>query len=208
MMMINLFICNTEREFQYLKNRYLGNYLIGTVNTDFYLMCVNANEHAVFLETEDTMLNYHCDTWNIIKKINNIIKTCNLKQEYLYEVSYHIEGGLPSRIEDTLSNIRLLKGIIKTNNVKRICMVDSSQNWEINEAAFLIAYYEKIQYYILDEHECKEKDCLHTLVRTKYNSCNKKSIFNSEKQIDKINKLKNRKCKSDIISDEYDLGFI
>ena len=81
--MLSLFVCNTEKELLCLKERCKGDYLIGTTEVNFYQSCINAQECVVFLETEDTMLDYHSDTWDIVDKINSIIKTCNLEREYL-----------------------------------------------------------------------------------------------------------------------------
>ena len=207
--MLSLFVCNTEKELLCLKKRCTGDYLIGTTEVNFYQSCINVQERVVFLETEDTMLDYHSDTWDIVNKINSIIKTCNLEWEYLYKISCHIEGGLPYHIEEILSNIKLLEDIIETYGIKRINMIDSPKNWKINEAAFLVAYCKRMDYNILDSHGCKTKDCLYTLERSRYNIRNKECRFCAEKQKDRLNELLAKKdCKKDVPGEEYDIGFI
>ena len=207
--MRSLFICNAMEELQYLKDRCEGEYLIGTIDMDFYILCSNAKECVVFLESEDTMLNYNRDTWDIIDKINDIIKSCKLEQEYLYKISYHIEGGLPLHIAETLSNIKLLNKIIEKNCIKKINMIDSAKNWKMNEAAFLAAYYNEMEYVISDVHGFKTKDCLYTLERTGYKIGNKECSFSTEKQSDRISRLLEQDDhKKDTLNEQYDIGFL
>lgn len=164
--MNSLLICSSEKELNMLTKYEPENYYIGTINYEFYCWCINNRKKVFFLESNAEIP--YIKTWNIISKINDVIKQCKLKKEYLYSVSYHIEGGLPSHIAYILMMIDLFEKIIPQYEIDVLYMVDNKENWKLNEAAFLYVV-NRIKYYIKSENGAN-LDCLYTLQRSYYDS--------------------------------------
>lgn len=188
--MKSLLICSNEQELIWLKQQCKDDYCIGTVDYDFFRRGKKNEENIFFLEAESLMPKEK--VWEVTDIINNIIKKCNLEKEYLYLVSYHIEGGIPLQIAQMILNIDILVEMISQNNIQQICMVDNKKNWQLNEAAFLVANAFRMQCLIVDEDTGSEKLYLYTLRNSEYYARKEKNFEEWQMQYEMIKKFYKR----------------
>ena len=203
--MKSLLICSNEQELIWLKKQCKGDYCIGTVDYDFFRYGKKNKENIFFLEAESLMPKEK--VWEVIDIINNVIKKCKLEKEYLYLISYHIEGGIPLQIAQMILDIDILVEIISQNNIQKICMVDNKKFWQLNEAAFLIANAFRMKCLIVDENTGDEKLYLYTLRNSEYYVRKEKNFEEWKMQYEMIKKFYKRPRKREYKQqNKYDIG--
>lgn len=201
----SLLICSNENELQWLKQYARNEYSIGTINYAFYMRCRDSNEDVVMLEYDGEIPNE--ETWDMLKKINAVIESCKVERTYLYNISYHIEGGVPYHIASIITYINLLEMVMKAKQIREVLMVDNKENWIINEAIFLFCYNKQIQYSIFDSTNGMKKTYLFTLRNSKYGERNHNEEYAA--QIEKVQEYyKKKRKKAERKKNIYDIGCI
>ncbi len=173
--MIDLIICSNMIQLENLKNRCSPQYLAATSKYSFYAVCKKAGVPVIYLEPEER--SDFDAVVSIIDRIMGVIDDCDVQNRYLYRVSYHVEGGFPSIIDMLLQNIRLLKRVTRKYNINKMYLCDDKENWQVNEAAFILAQSAHLQCQIADEYGRTEREVLFTLRRSSYNRNVRKSEF-------------------------------
>lgn len=176
--MQNLIVCSNLRQLRNLNGIVVGNYMVATAVYDFYDECKRQREEVVYLESSE--LSDHKMVWSILDTITDVMQRCETEKSYLYRVSYHLEGGIPTTVDTVIQNLKIVENTIRAYGIERIYLVDDKENWMLNEAFFLFANAKGIECRILDEDGEKEQLCLFTLRRSKYNPNIKQSKFSSQ----------------------------
>ncbi|MBQ9926403.1 MAG: hypothetical protein IJO65_00370 [Lachnospiraceae bacterium] len=202
----NLLICSTDEELKQIKKHIADNYCIATQNYHFFLKCKNNGEMVNFLES-DKGIEYR-EVCKIIDNINDIIKGC-VKKEYLYTFSSYPIWPFANHLGRILWYINVIEEIVVKNEINTIYMLDNAMNWVFNEAAFLLAYNSGIQYYIIDERDGTEKECLFTLKDSLYDQNRKKQVLKNALQIEKfIEYYKRERKEKKRKREEYEVGVL
>ena len=207
--MADLLLCSNAEQLKNLKNKCSRQYVIATLKYAFYAECNKAEEPVVYMEPDEIS---DCNViWDVINKINDVINGCDVEKKYLYRISYHIEGGVPSAIDRMLQNIRLIRRVVCHHNIEKIFVVDDKENWMINEALFLFAQSERMNCQILDENGEKEQPYLFTLRRSRYNSNVKETKFDTQvhcRELEQYLNQGNKKNVQDAVVKEVEIGFL
>ncbi len=206
--MVELLVCSNRKQLKQLKNICGSEYIIGTSKYAFYVECKKTNETIVYLEPDE--LSDYSTIISIIKRITNIIESCNLQKQYLYRISYHLEGGLPSTIDRMLQNIKVIKKVFQEYRIDKIYLVDDKENWMINEAFFIYAHNKRIDCHILDELAEKEQACLFTLRRSNYNPNPERLGFDTQEQLEQWKYWMNQENKHprSLEMKSFEMGFL
>ncbi len=164
--MKNLLCCDSFEELQILKGICGSDYVIATNKYPFYKEIRNNEEQAIFLESSES--NPYETVWDILDQIHHVIDGCkDIKYSRLFHLSYHIEGGMPTKFVQTIINLNLISRIVKMHGIKSIYLFDNSDNWMINESIYLYSRAYHIECHIIDKanvnRSCIEKECLKTL---------------------------------------------
>lgn len=105
--------------------------------------------------------------WNIIEYINQYVKD-NLSDSFLYEISYHIEGGVSLSIANYISILNDINKLYCLEGFTQIIVIDNVENWKYNEVLYVFAKEKEIEYLIFDDISFEKKEYLYTLRNTKY----------------------------------------
>lgn len=202
----SLFICNEKEELQWIKKYNIRNYCIGTANYLFYIKCQQEGKEVVFFESKNAMA--YKQIADIIGEINGIIEKC-VKKEYLYVFPNCPVWEFPGFLAKILLYIDFFAEILRTKKIETVYTVDNKENWEINEAIFLVLQNQKEKLYILDADSGKRKSCLFTLKNSYYDTEKYKQTMRQKLQLDDFLKYWNcpRKKQRDS-KNEFEIGVV
>lgn len=205
-----LLCCDTEEEWLFLKNICKNDYVIATSDYMFFKNISEQEEQAIFLESDES--NPYEAIWEILDKIHVIIDE-EIKDRIfrLFHLSYHVEGGFPTKIAQMIINLNLVSALVKDNDISEIYLFDNVHNWIINESIFLYSESRGITCHILDPNSKEEKTNLKTLnqlKRIKENLCNEELFQKEEGKVSTLINTSEGKCIKETTTEKKDVGIL
>ncbi len=162
---MHLLCCDSDKELMQLKSICKSDYIVATGKYSFYRKIKEAEKQVIFLESDE--INPYETVWDILDQINHVVddKENAYKYTSLFDFSYNIEGGFPTRVACMINNLKLIHHIVENYSVDNIFIFDNEENWAINESIFLYAAFNKIPCHIFDGKNGTVAEGLKTLKR-------------------------------------------
>lgn len=135
-----LAICNDEKDISDIKKMFFNrdDILIYTKNRKLYLKTKEEGKNIYLLDTNEKLYDIADDVWGVIDELNQFVdKYLPKETAHLYELSYHIEGGVEQELLDFILDLRYFDRLIRQFSVEEI-YVTHNKNYVSEQAAIRI----------------------------------------------------------------------
>lgn len=205
-----LLCCDSQEEWMILKNICNTGYVIATSDYRFFKNIREQEERVIFLESDES--NPYGAIWEILDQIHLMIDEEITDRFFrLFHLSYHVEGGFPTKIAQMIINLNLISALVKDNDIGEIYIFDNVQNWITNESIFLYSKSRGITCHILDPNSKEEKTSLKTLSQLrgiKENLCNEELSRKEKEKARALIDTSAKRCKKGTTKEKEDVGIL
>lgn len=206
-----LFCCDSREELAHLIDICKSDYMIATSEYSFFKEVREQEKSVVFLESDES--NPYETIWEILDQIHNVVDDGRTVDKFLrlFHLSYHVEGGFPTKIAQMIINLNLISKIVHDNEIQEIYLYDNVHNWIINESIFLYSKSHDINCHVLDLTSREEKSCLKTLVdmeRETAGFSDENLIREESEKMRCLSEASEKKCKKEAVYEKEDVGIL
>lgn len=206
-----LFCCDSNEEWMRLEQRGKADYIIATNDYSFFKKIREQEKNVIFLESNES--NPYETIWEILDQIHKVVDDGRVIDKFLrlFHLSYHVEGGFPTKVAQMIINLNLISKIVQDNDIQEIYLYDNTHNWIINESIYLYAKSHGLKCHVLDPFSREEKSCLKTLVdmeRAAVNFSDEKLIREEAEKMRCLSEAAEKRSKKKAVHEKEEVGIL